>query len=776
MDHYKPHARLATLLGVCISASVSGVALAQQAGANGSEALEEVVITAQKYSENLQKAPVAVTAVTGETLQTLGITSAEDLTQVVPNLVVGQTGSSAQVGIRGAIDTSIGDQGDPAVAFNVDGVYLARARSALTALYDIDRIEVLRGPQGTLYGRNSINGTINVITNKPDLDATALSGAVQYGNYNEMLTFGMLNLPVSSTFGLRGAFQSERHDGYSHNWPARDSNDLDAITGRVEGLWKPNDSFSALLSLSDFHNGGVGGGSFNGGAPTGLYTQATGFTPYNYQEAPGEQYADELARDATLTLDWKLPYFTVTYVGNVRYDSYAGASTTGVNGPLVLVFRNLPEDNFGGVCATYDDPSCTNLRLLSQSHQASHELRLSNETDRLKWVLGFYYFRENDAEYGAVDPCPCSPNVGITFNYPGIQNATHAVFGQATWSLTQSLRIMGGVRYNNDFKGQTGNLFVGPIGNVVGVGPNDCPLCDPANPTAVDYSSMHFRKVTWKAGADMDLTPDSLLFFSVATGYKDGGFGDGVQPNNSSFLPENMLDYELGTKNQLFNHRLQINANVFHEIYSNFQSTASQFVNGRASPYTVNAGKATIDGIELETAALVTPLDRLGINATLLHAHYTSFFLPFGDEFNANQPEDLKSKNLAYTPRETIRLSYAHTFPMASGASIVPRIDTGYVAAQDLDYHNYPAAHQPSYTRTELSLTYNAPKYWSVQAWVRNLENKAVLVSQQLDNSVPNGVVNGVFDPTAPNYEGKVGKDGFYLAPRTFGIKLSAHL
>ena len=759
-------ARLAACFAVCSTVFGVGAEWAQSAEpaasneSAGMAQLEEVVVTAQKRSESLEKIPVAVSAVSGQSLQALGITSAVDLTQVVPDLAVGQNGVGAQVAMRGVVSTDITEGGDPAVAFNVDGAYLARPRAALTAMYDVNRVEVLRGPQGTLYGRNSIAGAINVITNKPDLNEGAAEGSVQYGNYNELQTYGMVNIPVSSTFGLRAAFQSERHDGYSENAPSKDYNDLDAISARVEGLWQPIEDLSVLLSLDSFHNGGVGGGSFTGGAPLGFYATNAGATPYRYAVRDSGAFQTESARGATLTVDWKLPLFAVTYVGNYRADHFDGESALAVQGPHPADFPN-------SLCTTATDPSCFTVRYMSKEYQTSHELRLSNETDRLKWLLALYYFGEHNEAFSGIDPCPCGFPFSIAGHTLDAPELSRAVFSQATWSLTQNLRFTGGVRYNSDFKGNTSVTEYGPVGGIVGTScvglcfgapaPFCAPNCPPAEPVVL---GQRYTKLTWKAALDYDLSPNSLLFATVATGYKAGGLNG--PPINSFYQPESITNYEVGSKNEFLDKRLQVNVDVFHALYSNYQATSGQLIGGSVQNVTVNAGKAKIDGVELETVALLTPLDRMEFNATYLNARFTSFPLPHGDGFNNYQPEDLSGNNLTYAPRETARLSYQHTFPIPSGASIVPRIDSSYVGAQDLDYHNFPVAHQVAYTRTGLSLSYNAPKIWSAMLFVHNLENKAILATTQVDNAVPLA------------YEGLAGKGAFYLAPRTYGIKLSA--
>ena len=755
--------RLGLLKSTCIAAGVLIVASAAQAQSSTSDStapkaadapsahLEEIVVTAERREESLQKAPVAVTAVSGDTLKALNITSGQGLAQVVPNLVIGQNGSSAQVGIRGAISTTPGPFADPAVGFSINGVYIARASAALSSLYDIAQVEVLRGPQGTLYGRNTIAGLINVITAKPKLDKWEGNASLGYGNYNDIEASGMLNVPVSSTIALRGAFDTHRHDGYSNNAPDRDYGDLDATSGRLEALFKPSSRFDALLSLSIYHNGGVGGGGTTGGAPLGLYAQSTGATPYDYQVPNKPTYNDELTRDATLTVNYELPFATATYVGNFRSDDYQGAGPLAVQGPIVTTFPK-------GLCASVNDPKCFELTVMDNGHQTSHELRLGHNSDVLKWVIGGYYYRYSDHNLTTQTPSPSGAAVDV-FKPGRNVESTHALFGQATLSPLHWARVTGGVRYNDEFKSQYTLVENGPVGSVSGL---TCNACVPTG--APTQGSFRLHKVTWRAGLDIDLAPNVLLFGSVANGFKNGG----INTNGTTFKPEQILNYEAGLKNSLFDHRLQINIDAFHELYTNYQSTAGQLVGSTVSLITLNAGKATINGVELESMALITPSDRLSFNATYLHARFTSFFLPYGDGFNGQKPEDLSGNKVPYTPSVTLRLGYQHTFRLPSGGSIVPRVDTSYVASQELDYHNFPVLHVPHYTRTEATLTYNAPPIdgrigWNIMAYVKNIENHAVLVTGQVDNTVPLAVM------------GQAGKDGFYLAPRTYGIRISAN-
>jgi iron complex outermembrane recepter protein len=738
-------ARLLGIFAICTAAALQSNPACAQAAANAEattqpEALEEIIVTAQRRSENLEKTPLAITALSADTLEMRGISTADDLNQLVPGLAVSRTGISAQIGIRGVVSTNDTEVGDPAVAFNVDGVYLARSRGALAALFDVSRIEILRGPQGTLYGRNATAGSINVITNKPDLEKVSGSASIEYGNYNEFQTSGMLNIPISTTFGLRGAFQTDRHDGYSVNYPAQPYQDLDSTAGRVEALWKPVDQLSALLSLEYYHDGGAGFGGYGATNPLGTYATGAGASPYNFAVSQ-DGYNNETTKGITLSVDWALPFAaTLSYLGNYRTDDWHSLSGSTAQGPT------------GAYCATPTSADCRSNTFFSLENQTSHELRLGNGEGRLKWVLGLYYFKENNDVFLGITPI-----AGITslaFVQPSVTEESKAAFGQATFSITDRFRLTGGARYTQDHKGRIGaNEAFGPI-----VG-EQCVGCGPLNDNFADLS---WSKTTWKGGLEFDVTSDSMLYASVGTGYKAGGYGDGVAPNNNPYNPEDILAYDLGIKNDLLGHRLQVNVDSFYDLYTNYQASGLAVVSGQSSLVTINAGKAKIYGMELEGASLLTDVDKVNLSVALLHATFTQFDL-LGDPFSTG-PVSYTGNNLPNAPRVTVNVGYQHVFDLAAGATITPRADLTYVSSQDLDYHNYDVTKQGDYTKTDLSLSYDsADRRWRVMAYVHNLEDKAVLAS-----AAP--------DPRAASIAiGKISGFGSYLPPRTFGLKLSAN-
>ncbi len=245
---------LAALLWAA-AAAAAGVETSTAAG-HESEMIDEIIVTAQRREETLQKSSVSVQVVTGAALERAGVTQATDLNRIAPGVQIGTGGNATQIYIRGIGDFAVSALSNPAVAFNVDGVYVARPQGTNSEFYDVDRVEILKGPQGTLYGRNATGGAINVITRKPSLDGMDGRISVDLGNYDLKHVEGALNVPLSATVAIRGAFNIVDRTGY-----LSDGTDDDVRqAARVNLLWKPSDVFSALLSADYAHEGGHGPG------------------------------------------------------------------------------------------------------------------------------------------------------------------------------------------------------------------------------------------------------------------------------------------------------------------------------------------------------------------------------------------------------------------------------------------------------------------------------------------------------------------------------------
>ena len=692
----------ATALAVAASLPI-GTALADTPA---TAELAEIVVTAQKRSEDLQKTPLAITAATGDTLVQQGITDVRALGQLFPAVELGQDYIYTQIDIRGVGANNDAPALDPAIAFNIDGVYQARDYGTFGAFYDIDRIEVLRGPQGTLYGRNATGGSINVVTNKP-VDTFQAATDFDFGNYGSKRGFGMLNVPVDDKLALRGAVQYSSHDGYLSSG----YNDEDSLAARLQALFKPNSDVSLLVGADYFRNKGIGAHTVIG-LP---FTKPS--DPYFDATSTDGSHSDFTAWSVHGQLDWNFGGVTLTDIPSfkrVEIDS---------TDPVVGVFSTT----------------------LSTDKSYSNELRLASAADPHNpwtWVAGVYLFKETDYSYSDYfNPFFSS----ITIN-PDIAEKSGALFGQATYAVREGLRLTGGLRYSDDTKTANGQdqTFIPslpfPVGNI---------------PDTFDKTWHH---VDWRLGIDTDLTPTSLLYANIATGYLEGGFNlgssVGLLPN---FEPEKLIAYTVGSKNRLLGNRFQVNVEAFYYDYKDYivsEYLTSGAATGDFALY--NANKTRIYGAEFETQMLVTEQDLLNVNLSLLRAEYTDFHLPVA----SNGFTDLSGFTAMKSPAVSVQAGYQHTWNITNGARIQAGVTTHYDSSYWTLFDHSHGSAQPSYTKTNLVLNYIAPgNSWHVQLYGNNLENSAVIATAAPANASSHGVTWIHLEP-----------------PRTFGVRVGFNL
>jgi iron complex outermembrane receptor protein len=695
--------------------------------------LDEVVVTAQRRSENLQKTPLTISAVTGEKLESQGIKTVVDLANQVPALQITSSGAgAAQIFLRGIGSTNTTEVGDPAVAYHIDGIYIARSTSVGALFYDIDRVEVLRGPQGTLYGRNATAGAINVITKQPKFDYEAF-GSVDVGNYGALTTSGMVNIPVSETLAVRAAFQQSRHDGYVvalNKGPGTGGNDRydqDDKSARVQLLWKPTDVLSVRLTTDYLHQGGAGGGDSTYGT-----ARVTG-DPWTCNCATNI-YRNNKFYSFGGEANWDLGFATLTYL-------------TGFN------FSRLDRS---GENASTGAPNY----FKGKDHTWSHELRLGGRTGDLTWVAGLYRFTEdNNVDFRVF----LATNSYLSFIQPEVTAKSWAAFGQGTYAVTDRLRLTAGLRYTEDQKARNGGTFLTNGAGAI------------TSTVVLNVADAKWDALNWKAGADFDLTDSSMLYANAATGYKAGGYFDGVGAN--TYAPEKITSYEAGVKNRFLDNRLQLNASAFLYDYQDFQVSAVGVIAGQNATVTLNADKAKVYGLEFETNLVITENDRLDATLGWLHAEYTDFVLPLGDAFannstNATMPAcytanfaaaaprstNFSGCRMARTPEWTLNVGYQHTWNLESGAKLTGRISSHYETGKNLEYHGFAQNKQDAFTKTDLNLTYaSSDDRWSLQGYVRNLEDENVRTA-----SSPNATTG-----LATN-----GNAEFYAPPRTYGVRL----
>lgn len=641
--------------------------------------LEEVTVTAQKRSENLQDTPITVYAFTQDALRDAGAYDLKSLSGSVPSLHISELGNDLSIGLRGVSGFEYGERGDSSLAFHLDGIYIARQYGAGAPFYDVERLEVLSGPQGTLYGRNATAGLLNVISRKP-VDSFEASIDVAVGNYDHVSTEAMINIPVSDKLAVRGALFQNKHDGYRDNGSTvKDGDDADDFSSRIHISYDPTDNLSLLFSADYTKKEGVG-------AAWSLRGTGRDEDEWNL-DSEGSQN-DEMW-GVRWQADWDFDQFTLTYIGShreadVNWDNqdYDGTTT------VILGFEET-------------------WTFKTESKEKSHELRLTSNSDGImEWIVGIYYFEEEQDVAGIYTGFSETWIWDYGFFEPGIASAeSKAAFGQVSIHATDKLTFTFGLRTTKDEKLRTGDVKGFDSSNTLYY--------------QEDYlAGDDWSKTNWKVGIDWAITEDSMIYFSASTGYKAGGYNDGF--NVPGYDPEELTAYELGVKNRLFEDRLQLNASAFYYDYENI--LISQVENNNL--VTRNAGTAEILGLELSLIALITEDDKIDFNIGYVDSEYTdtTFYEPFlGTDIDINGNQLLKAPELSFS------LGMEHAWSFDNDGSFKARIQTAYSSETHLRPFNFSDEEQDAYFKTDLLLTYtSAAEKWYVQGFVRNLENEMV--------------------------------------------------
>jgi iron complex outermembrane receptor protein len=667
---------------------------AASSSAAAPQALQEIVVTAERRSANVQKTAISITASTGEELRAKGQTTLESTLSDTPAVTVMATPQGGQVFVRGVGSQGDSNYVDPAVSLSLDGVYSGRAERVFSSLYDVHRVEVLRGPQGTLYGRNATGGSVNVLTNNP---GGRLEGGanLQLGNYNLAHLDGFVNLPLDEQWSLRVAAMREKRDGYFSNGGR--ASDLTA--GRMKLLFKPNADVSLLATVDSFDSEGTGATTvpraFSGGPPF-----------FNWKT----DYSDPWQVDPLHPADVQRTRFTTA---SVQADIQTALGTLTVQPALVRSKRLTQTDLVAGIAV----PGTT-LPLpetVWQETQKTLEVRLASPArSAAQWVVGAYWFDAQNEQTGVPPsyPTPTWESYGTR-----VPNTSQALFGQLTLPVAQDLRATAGLRYTRDEK--TTDYGVRST-SAWGGAAYDSGMLSVTNA----YSAL-----TGKLGLEFDLARQNLLYAQVATGYKAGGFGISVPPK--PFEPEHLTAFELGSKNRFLDNTLQLNAELFHYRYRNYQvmyadSAAPSPIPGDTSAsfmqYVVNAGAGKISGVDLESRWRVAADTELKAAFTYTDAHYGNFAVA--------DLQNMNGARVVGTPRWTVSLGAEQHWDLAGGtltAGFNTRFSDGYTVSLN---NAMPGGNlngqQAGFHKTDLRLSWApADERWSLALWARNLENEA---------------------------------------------------
>ncbi len=763
---------LAVWLGLAALPAAAQSTATAAAAAEPGEGLQEITVTARFREEKLQETPLAITAVSGDTLKARGQTDVTNLAAFVPNAVINPLGAgwgatiAASIRGVGLSDNSLSFE--PGVPIYVDGVYLGRPQGAILDLLDLDRVEILRGPQGTLFGKNAVGGTVSLISKKPTGDGHGYLEA-EFGDFNRRYFRGSYDVAViPQQLFARIAFSSKRRDGYV------DVLDFECVNGAgslgaggpgLPALGQPGIRLGSAVGPTDTrgctvdHQGNENVQSARIALRylpvEDLEVNLIGDYTLQNQEGPPDQYT-VIDPNAPLVAAWNqfvsLPVFGINwdqrFLPKSNYTNYDGytdpltghvfpnvndmneygvaniiswAAAPGVNLKAITAYRRF-SNSFGRNSS--GSPLPINYTWDTSNHnQFSEELTVTGTSfSRLDWTVGAFYYHADDSNQGFSSLFPELAGLeAASFNDYDIQTTkNYAGFVHAVYHFTGQLSGTVGVRYTSDRKHVV--IFRQDFAGLQTI---------PHTPVDVDAS-----KVSPKVGLDYQFTPDVMGYIEYSTGFRGGGFGP--RPNDAfqvrSFKPEDLKTTEIGIKSEWLDHRLRWNSAIFYSKYTNLQegfNTTDPF--GVPWFSTVNVGASRIYGFEAEL--LAEPVAGLQLQGSFGYDNYkvtdaggpidpatgqSSFgvCIVHADGSNCVPPR---------TPRYTASGSVQYGFPVGSaGAQLTARADTTYQSAvyfTDLTYTAVPG--QGGYSLYNARITWDSPgRDWSVAVFGTNLTNK----------------------------------------------------
>lgn len=739
-------------------AATSSTAADNTATADG---VQDIVVTAQRRSESLQRSSVAISVLSADTLNKAGLTGAAALSALTPGVQIGGNGAFTQVFIRGIGDRSNTYLSNASVSSNLDGVPLLRSTEVNGNFFDVQRLEVLKGPQGTLYGRNATGGALNILTNRP---TDELGGYINFeaGSYKLLKVDGAVNIPASDTLAFRGAFQVVTRDGYLSDGTSDDRQQ----NVRLSALWKPTADVRLFLSGGYSHQGGKGAGlaiTYPRCSSSGCLNPWTGIT-------------DPVANTIRLnqnppTSSTLLTYPAPGYPPQLNNETaYISAELNWDLGPAELtvlpsyVWNHYRANTYPGLVFSND----------IVAKQTTVEARLSHDSSVLKWVAGVFYAHENQTGTNPVlqNAAGTGSSLYNSLVGDGASIDSKAAFAQATFSLTPRLRVIGGIRYTSETSGLNQQVYFCSLAT-----------CPGALQYAIDNKEVKTEKVTWKAGVEYDLTPSNFLYATYSTGFKAAGlFGAPVA--DPSYKPETIEAFQIGSRNRFFDNRLQINLEAYRWNYSNQVYNFVGPVPGTnfVTLVFINIGKGYVQGLSGDILAKPWHGGTLRFAAEYADSKYQNFQYDalVGQRGPANtrcsvgathpntngvpvQTVDCTGRPFILAPKWSINASFDQDFSLASGATINAAASVNFLTTRYSQFDFLPSELLPKTALVNLDLSYRAPAgNYTVRAYVHNLTNVATYSqSQSLTGT------GGATSPAdGPVIAGTIG------APRTFGVAL----
>lgn len=659
-------------------------------------AVEDIVVTAQRREQRLQDVPLAVSAFSMESLEDGKVESLLNLDGKVPNVVLAPVGAypfASAFYIRGLGYADVESSFEPSVGVELDGVYLSRNVGAVQDFFDIGGVTILRGPQGTLYGRNTIGGVVSVQSRRPSFDFGARAQATFGSNGRQELRAGVEGALIEDQLAGKFSFLTKTYDGYIKNYDGRDMGAQDVTSMRGALLWTPTASFDATLIVDYTKDKGTGTAFENASLPSmvlpGFGEPAdTDGDPF-LSHVGDDIFSDLEALGVTLNANWDLgPVKLTSITGYRKTDTEVLSDFDGTPTPFMTVHRDETHDQF------------------------SQELRLASNTDGpLTYVVGAYYMtQEYDIATGQFGTVFGSPTAGSTI-YTQQKADSWAVFGQADYEVLPGLTVTAGGRYSKEEKTFTTQpLFY---------------------PNAETFEAS-FDDFSPKVGVSYKWSDTLMTYAQYSRGFRAGGFNGragsflAVGPYDS----ETVDSYEVGVKSDLFDRRLRLNAAVFTSDYQDMQQSVQQLIPGTLINQTLvaNVGAATISGFEAEATALLTDVFTISASVGYLDASYDEFMADLGDGLGVIDRTYLP---MPYAPKwsNSVTFNYKDDFDFGrvTAQASVRHMTDMYTSFSTLNATTDLTMRQ-SNTVVDGSLSLELPDgRWRVSLWGKNLTDELVI-------------------------------------------------
>ena len=800
------------LLWVAVAAASLGISVPASAQNDAADRIfEEVVVTARQREERAQTVPIPITALSAEQLVTRNLIEVRDLEKLSPNTSIDYSavnGNAIQVFIRGIGQTNWAATQDPKIGMYVDGVYFSRPQGALVDFNDVERVEVLRGPQGTLFGRNTTAGLIHIINNRPSTDGFESDITLGAGNDGQSNYGLVVNAPLSENWAARLALSGQQADGVMINsFTGKDRGNEDSTNARF-ALRYQGDKLDAQLSYTNFEadeRGPLGSCTWHATDDPfvalgrgGVLSLATIFGTFSSVRenciGTTRDVSIDTTNDENIRADVDNVVLNLSYdFGSLTLDSITSKrDIEHFSGTWGWVMGNGPGSNMLEILNNYGD-----------TEAMSQEIRLSGVSDSVEWVVGAYWFEEETDESLDVplfrDVMAPDPAVWPLFYAPDgaggtlgaaalgaqlygsrsqtydVTNENQAFFAEVTFSLNEKWDLTVGARRTNDdrdftriqtlFNGQPDAFYFCPGMPVVELAPGVVAAGSDRCRQTVSY-----RKTTPRVIASYQASDDVMFYGSYSLGYSSGGFNQDTRMR--PYLPETADNYEFGMKSDLLDGRMRFNATVFHNEYKNQQLTVGRLVDGQPTADLINAQQATLSGVEIETMARLS--DSLTFTATMgyIRGDYDEFTVMdnvtvvSGDGSLSSQEveRDLSDTEFGSGPSYSFDLGLMHNMSLGDSGELMTSIGATFKDATDYTLNNTPSSQQPSYWVVDGRMTwFMANDKTSVSLWVNNLFDKdyvTTMLDQAGDIQI-GGIDQGL--GMAASYWGE---------PRRYGLEL----